>query len=478
MNDWNLAWRNLWRNRRRTLITAASIFFAIFFALVMRSFQLGSYRQIFMNVVESYTGYLQLQHRDYYDEPIPDNSFALTPAVREQLVSDGNVEALVPRFEAFALAAMPTVRQVSGSITQGVVVMGIDPEGEDRISGVRDRLVRFRFTPEAVSAMKEEPLPTRTKNLLDIFSGESWSGLNRLIADLGINTSDSAAVMSTIRRHASFPNGYLDAANPQGVLIGNGLSQYLKASLGDTLVLVGQGYHGTSAAGKYVVAGVVKLPAPDIDNRIVYMPIEAARELFAAPGMATSAVLMIRNKDDRAMLATAERLNEKLEEPLVVHTWHKLNALLINQMEADNRSGAIMIGILYLVIAFGVFGTVLMMLAERRREFGMLTAVGMQKAHLARVFALEMVMTGFIGILAGVLASLPVVFYLHFHPYRFTGNMARMYEDYGFDPVMPTMLPDTYYLWQIVVVLLIILFALSYSIRKILNIKVITALKA
>jgi ABC-type lipoprotein release transport system permease subunit len=471
MNDLNLAWRNLWRNRRRTLITAASIFFAIFFALVMRSFQLGSYRQIFMNVVESYTGYLQLQHRDYYDEPVPDNSFELTPDIGEQLAADINVESIVPRFEAFALAA-------AGSATQGVMVMGIDPEGEDRISGVRDRLVQFRLTPEAVAALKNESLPSRTKNLFDIFSGESWSGLNRLIADLGIDTGDSAAVMRAMRHHASFPNSYLDADNPQGVLIGSGLSQFLKANRGDTLVLVGQGYYGTSAAGKYVVAGVVKLPAPDIDNRIVYMPIETARELFAAPGMATSAVLMIRDKNDRAMLATAERLNKKLEEPLVVHTWHKLNALLINQMEADNRSGAIMIGILYLVIAFGVFGTVLMMLAERRREFGMLTAVGMQKTHLARVFALEMVMTGFIGILAGVIASLPVVFYLHFHPYRFTGNMARMYEDYGFDPVMPTMLPDTYYLWQMVVVLLIIVFALSYSIRKIINIKVITALKA
>jgi ABC-type lipoprotein release transport system permease subunit len=453
------------------MITAASIFFAIFFALVMRSFQLGSYRQIFMNVVESYTGYMQLQHRDYFDEPVPDNSFELTPVIGEQLMADRNLEALVPRFEAFALAA-------AGSSTQGVIVMGIDPEGEDRISGIRERLVQFRLTPEAVAALKEEPLPSRTKNLLDLFSGESWSGLNRLFADLGIDTSDSTVVMRAIRRHASFPNGYPDSSDPSGVLIGNGLSRFLKASRGDTLVLVGQGYHGTSAAGKYVVAGVIKLPAPDIDNRIVYMPIEAAREMFAAPGMATSAVLMIRNKDDDAMLATAERLNKQLGEPMVVHTWHKLNALLINQMEADNRSGAIMIAILYLVIAFGVFGTVLMMLAERRREFGMLVAVGMQKTRLARVFAFEMVMTGFLGILTGVLASLPVVFYLHFHPLRFTGNMARMYEDYGFDPVMPAMLPDTYYLWQMVVVLIIILLALSYSIRKILNIKVITALKA
>ncbi len=471
MNDWKLAWRNLWRNRRRTLITAASVFFAVFFALVMRSFQLGTYRQIFMNVVESYSGYLQLQHRDYFDEPVTDNSFELSPALEEQILSDPNADALVPRFEAFALAA-------AGSTTQGVMVMGVDPEGEDHISGIRNRLVRFRLTPEAVEGLKNEPLPSRTKGLLDLFSGESWTGTGRLFADLDIDTGDSGTVMRALRRHAVFPNNYLDSAESRGVLIGNGLSRYLKANQGDTLVLIGQGYHGTSAAGKFVVAGVVKLPAPDIDNRIIYMPLEAARELFAAPGMATSAVIMIRDKDDKSMLATAERLNRQLKEPLTVVTWHKLNALIINQMEADNRSGAIMIGILYLVIAFGVFGTVLMMLSERRREFGMLIAVGMQKVRLARIFALEMVMTGLLGIVAGVLASLPVVIRLHFHPIRFTGDWARMYEDYGFDPVMPTLLPETYYLWQVAVVLLIILTALAYSIRKILTIKAIAALRA
>ncbi len=471
MNAWKLAWRNLWRNRRRTLITAASVFFAVFFALVMRSFQLGSYRQIFMNVVESYSGYLQLQHRDYMDEPAPGNSFEISPTLERQVLSDGNVEGLVSRFEAFAFAA-------AGSSTQGVMVMGIDPEGEDRISGLRDRLVQFRLTPEAVAALKQEPLPPRIRNLIGMFEGESWAGLGRLVADLDIDIKDSAGVMKMIRRHARFPNRYLDPALPQGVLIGNGLSRYLKAGLGDTLVLIGQGYQGNSAAGKFVVTGVVRLPAPDIDNRIVFMPIEAARKLFAAPGMATSAVIMIRDKKDDVMLATAERLNNRLEDPMTVRTWHKLNALLINQMEADNRSGAIMIGILYLVIAFGVFGTVLMMLAERRREFGMLVAVGMQKTKLAGVFTLEMVMTGSLGLLAGALASLPVVFYLHAHPFRFTGDMARMYEDYGFDPVMPTLLPDTYYLWQVVVVLLIILLALTYSIRKIMRINAITALRA
>jgi ABC-type lipoprotein release transport system permease subunit len=273
-------------------------------------------------------------------------------------------------------------------------------------------------------------------------------------------------------------NHYLSKDDTDKLVIGNGLARYLKVNPGDTVVLMGQGYHGTSAAGKYVVKGIVELPAPDIDNILVYMDMNSANGLYGAPGMVTSAVVSLRNDDDESITLTADRLKQGISDPMVVRTWRELNALLVNQMEADNRSGMIMIGVLYLVIAFGVFGTVLMMMAERRREFGMLVSVGMQKRRLAKVISLEMLLMGLLGVAAGVIASLPVVFYGHYHPIRFTGEMARMYEDYGFEPIMPTMLPGGFYLWQIVIVLIILAIAIAFSVRKIFRMNVINALKA
>jgi len=470
MKDYQLAWRNLWRNKRRTLITAASVFFAVFFALVMRSFQLGAYDRMFKNIIESYSGYLQLQQKEYFDEAVLDNSFVIEKETVQRIEEDPNVIGVVPRLESFALAA-------SGSRTQGVIVMGIDPDGEDRVSGIMHRLVRYRLSPAAIGALKRENLPERTVRLLDLFSNESYSGDGRLCSDLGISEEDTAVVLPVFRRHASFINGYLSAGSADDAMIGDGLSDYLGAGVGDTVVLIGQGYHGTSAAGKYVVRGIVKLPAPDIDNIIVYLPIEAARLLYAAPGMATSAVINVKDSKDKAVAETGVRLKQVIADPVVIRSWKELNALLINQMDADNKSGMIMIGILYLVIAFGVFGTVLMMMAERRREFGMLVAIGMQKRKLATVVSLEMLLIGFLGVAAGIVASVPVVFYGNIHPLRFTGEIARMYEDYGFEPVMPTMLPDTYYIWQTVVVLIIIVIAISFSIRKIMRINVIKSLR-
>ncbi len=466
-----MAWRNLWRNRRRTIITAASVFFAVFFALVMRSFQLGAYDRMFKNIIESYSGYLQLQQKDYFEEPSIDNSFVVSPEVLEAFYADKNVDILVPRLESFALAA-------AESRTQGVIVMGVDPEKETRISDMSSRLIKYRLTEQAVAGLHKEALPEKTKNALDVFLNESFSGPGRLMIDLGIADEDSAEIMPVLRKHAGFANSYFDRNDTGKVLIGNALSEYLKVGIGDTMVLVGQGYHGTSAAGIYVIKGIVKLPAPDIDNKIVYMTIDDARQLYGAPDIATSVVMALHDTEEKSVLNTADRLKNISPEDAVFRNWKELNALLINQMDADNKSGMIMIGILYLVIAFGVFGTVLMMLAERTREFGMLVSIGMQKTKLARVVTLELLFVGFLGIIAGVIASLPVVFYGNIHPIRFTGEMGKMYVDYGFDPIMTTMLTYNYYLWQVFVVLLILIIAVVFSTRKILRINVTNSLRA
>ncbi len=471
MKDYQIAWRNLWRNKRRTIITAASVFFALFFSLVMRSFQLGAYDRLFKNVIESYTGYLQLQQKDYFDEAILDNGFEFDQNLADKMKTDPNVEDVVPRLESFALAA-------AESRTQGVIVMGIDPEGEDRVSDIRGKLVKFKLDPASVEALRAERLPERVKGLLDTYAGEYYASQERLMLDLGISEDDTSKVLPLMRKHASFSNEYFSEKETGSVIIGSGLSDYLKINAGDTIVLTGQGYHGSSAAGKYLVKGIVRLPAPDIDNIIVYIPVTAAQELYAAPGLVTSAVISVKANDDKSVIRTAERLGEMIPEPLVIREWHQLNALMVNQMEADNKSGAIMIGILYLVIAFGVFGTMLMMLAERKREFGMLVSIGMQKGKLAKVVSIEMLLIGLLGTAAGVAASLPFVIYGHINPLRFTGELARMYEDYGFEPVMPTMLPDTFYLWQIVVVMIILIIAIVFSIRKIFKINVIEAMRA
>jgi putative ABC transport system permease protein len=470
MKNSKMAWRNLWRNKRRTLITVASVFFAVFFALLMRSLQLGTYDHMFRNVIESYTGYIQIQNEDFWDNKIVDNSFSYTPALGETILRQKNVTGLIPRFESFALAS-------SEGLTKGVLVMGIDPEKESLLSDVRGKMVKYRFTEENLAKLKEADIPMKLKKYLDQFISKSFISNSSMMIELGIREKDSAEIMPLLRELSFFENGYLEAGEP-AILIGDRLARFLKVGLGDTLVLLGQGFQGTTAAGKFRITGIVKLPTPDLDNKIVYLPVDKCQELYNAPGMLTSLALSIGKNDDSEIDRIITALRNEVAPPLRILAWREMNELMINQMDADNKSGMIMIVILYLVIAFGIFGTVLMMTAERRREFGVLVAVGMQKTKLSMVVAIEMFYIGLLGIISGGLAAVPVIFYGYYHPIRFTGQLATMYEDYGMEPVLPFLPPDWYFLWQSVVVAIIVLIAVIYPVRKISKMQIVNSLKA
>jgi len=470
MKNYKYAWRNLWRNKRRTAITAASVFFAVYFALVMRSMQLGTYDYMFKSIVESYSGYMQIQNDQFWEDKIVDNAMEFSREIESTLLSDRNVVETIPRFESFALAS-------SGSRTKGVMVLGIEPGKEKHLSDVEAKLVKYQLSDSAIEKLLEEDIPESVKENLELFRGDLYSGDGRIQLDLGIRDKDADRIMQFIRKHASMENGYISLGEP-GALVGGRLAKYLGLSRGDSIVLIGQGYHGITAAAIYEIKGIVNIGTPDIDSRIIYLPVDICQELYSAPGMLTSLVLHLESNDDKSIDETLERIGAGLADPYRLLGWKEMNETIVSQMDADNKGGMIMIGILYLVIAFGVFGTVLMMTAERRREFGVLISIGMQKSKMATVMIYEMIFMGLLGIAAGVAAALPTIIYGYYHPIKFSSDMAKMFEDYGFEPVMAFKWIDNYFLWQSVVVAIIVLVAALYPVRNIFSLKEVNALKA
>ena len=98
-----LAWRNLWRNRNRTLITMAAVFFAVLLSVLTTSFQDGIFSNLIKNVVSYYSGYVQVHKNGYWNEKIIDNAFTVTDELTKKIESDENVKMISPRLESFAL---------------------------------------------------------------------------------------------------------------------------------------------------------------------------------------------------------------------------------------------------------------------------------------------------------------------------------------------------------------------------------------
>lgn len=467
-----IAWRNLWRNHRRTLITSASVFFAVFFAVIMRSIQLGSYDHMINNVIESFTGYLQVQQEDFQDSPTLDHSFAYSDSMRTAISGVENVVSVSPQIESFTLAS-------SGMQTKGVMVMGIDPELERHFSDPEQKLVKYRITEEAVARLKEGgQIPESLIEKLEENIGRSYSSAERLEMELEISPENDGVFSQAIQESTREENGYLEQ-DDDGLLIGDKLASFLKVEAGDSVILMGQGYRGVSATGIFPVRGIIKIPSPDLDNKLVIMSLPAAQKLFDAEGRITSLVVNLTGKSDRTVNTARENINELLtEEDITTKTWYELNPILHQQIEGDNQSGIAMLMILYFIIFFGIFGTVLMMVSERKREFGVLVAIGMQKKKLERIIAIEMLLLGALGLLAGLLASAPVILYFYYNPLVLTGDIAKMMADWGWEAVMPTAWFGAYYFWQAGIVALMVILATIYPLRKIGKLEVVEALKA
>jgi ABC-type antimicrobial peptide transport system permease subunit len=155
-----------------------------------------------------------------------------------------------------------------------------------------------------------------------------------------------------------------------------------------------------------------------------------------------------------------------------------MNKELLQMIETDNAGGVIMIAILYMVIAFGIFGTVLMMTNERIREFSVMVSIGMQKLKLAKVVIVELLILTALAVAAGIIISLPVMFYFYYHPIEFSGDAVEVMKDFNFEPVMPMSIEGNIFVFQGIAISILSLIAMSYPTIKILKLDVVKGLRS
>ena len=400
-----LAWRNVWRNRRRTFIAISSIVFSVLLASWMRSMQEGSYTSMIDNVVKFYSGYLQVQDSAYWNERTLDNGFEASEELISKIESVDQVTLVSQRVESFALAA-------NKMFSKPAMVMGIEPEAENKITNISKKIKTGEF----------------------LSSGD------------------------------------------KGVVLGSRLAKYLELGVGDTLIMISQGYHGISANGLFRVKGIMKHPNPEFDKRLVFMEINQAREFYSAYGISTSLVVM--TDDSYQVNFIKNDIKALIPEKNSVMTWIEMQPEIEQLIQSDRGSGIIMLAILYMVIAFGMFSVIMMMVKERKREFGVIHAVGMKKTKISIIVFLETLIIGMIGSSIGLLISFIFCYVFYENPIPLTGELATATEQYGMEPYMFFSLKSSLFYSQMILVFLISLFISIFPIINIHRLKITKAMRA
>lgn len=399
-----LAWRNLWRNRNRTLITTASVFFAVLLAILVDSLQTGVYDNLIKDAVNFYSGYIQVHKSKYWDERTLENSMVFHYQQLDSLQNSPGIKNVSTRLESFVLAS-------NNEKTKGCFLSGIEPSKEAEMILLKERLIEGSYLS---------------------------------------HTDD-------------------------GIMIAEGLAKKLHLKLNDTIVLLGQGYHGATAAGKYPIKGILKFSLRELNESFLFMPLAKAQYLLSADSLITSYVIIPHNTDNLDGLK--QKLSGQLGNDYEVHTWKELMPYIDQHIRMCTAGGYIFIGILYILVAFGIFGTLMMMLAERNKEFGMLVSIGMHRRQLGLVVLIESIFITLSGCIIGAAASIPIVSYFKFHPISIGGKLREAYASFGFGSTLPTSTKPGIFINQTEVVLMIAVVLSFYPLLTILTLKPQKALR-
>lgn len=362
-----IAWRNIYRNKKRSLITITSIFAALFLIILMRALQFGFYDKLIETVVESYAGYVEIHADGFWDNQNLDNSMQVDQELLDKIKSVEGVENVVQRLQTFSLISM-------GDKTKGAVINGINLSEEQKITDWNKKMLSGSF---------------------DIKKNE--------------------------------------------IIIGKGIAEFFNISENDTLILYGQGYRGMMAAGKYPVKGIIDLKNPDLNKLGVFMTMESARNYVSSDDISTHIIIDKEKYYEEKKIV--ENLDNVLSDRYEVMTWKETLPEIEQTITADSAGGLIMAFILYVIVVFGMFGTVLMMTEERKYEFGVLISIGMSRARLFGIILIETVILSMVGVFLAIAVTFPICYYYNINPINMATLMGegadQMMQEMGFSPIAP-----------------------------------------
>ena len=327
-----IAFRNIFRQKRRTILTALAMI--VGFALLSLTIGLsdGAYGNIIAMFTRNRIGHIQVHRDGYLDKPSLYKTIDNAAAVGETIQSIVGVEAWTPRVYGAGLGSV-------GEKSTAVQIIGVDVARETAAT---------RFDQKVVEGSTLSETPSHE------------------------------------------------------AIIGKGLAKIVSATVDSEIVIVSQGADGSIANDVYKIVGVAE-SGDDLTDRVAcYLHIEDAQELLVLAERVHEIVVIVSNinRVDKITSTIETQLNDST---LDVAPWQMVAKSFYRAMRTDQQGDAISRFVIMLIVAIGVFNTVLMSVLERTREYGVLKAVGTKPVQIFWLVVCEVVIIALGSICVGAL---------------------------------------------------------------------------
>lgn len=351
MNTLRLAWRNVQRNRRRSVLSGLAIVVATMSIVVLFSFLAGMKANMANNLINFYSGEVRLRHGDYGRHE------HLTPLHLAVFDVDKLVQSAAGHPD---IAAVAPRLSVPGGVfrdedRRGLMVVGIDPEREDRFSSLSSYVDRGSY-----AALTQ---PAATARLIPAAIG------SRLAERLGVGVGDRVTVVARTAQR------------------------------------------GTNAL-TFEVAAILRLPVAMLNETMLYTNLTAAQRLAQMPDAASEVLFKLGNGADGAA-AEQVVLNAVGGEngnggPFEAQFWQGIRGMY--QFMEIAEMMYMFIALFFFILASTVIvNTTMMVVFERRREIGTLSAMGMEAKQVIRLFFTEAAVIATMGGIMGLILGIVVV---------------------------------------------------------------------
>ncbi len=349
-----IAFRNIFRQKRRSVLTALTMFGGFILAALAIGLTDGTFNNIVNTFTRTRLGHVQIHAGDFLTRPGLNKTIADYRKVGRVIEETPYAEAWAPRVLSAGLASV-------GERTDAVRIVGLDPGLEDK----------------ATSFSK------------DIVEGSFFQG-----------------------------------AAPKPIILGKGLAQSLKVALGQPVVLVSQGADGSLANDKFTVAGIADTGDLAANRTTAYLTLADAQEFFVL-GTRVHEIVVVASSLNKVPALEAGLRAKLAGQGLDIEPWQVFAKAFYLAMQAKLKGSNVILYILIIIVAIGVLNTALMAVLERRREYGVLKAIGTRPRQIFSLIVLETLILASMSVVAGLAISVPLNAYIAHHPISTSGLFSQ-----------------------------------------------------
>ncbi len=334
-----LAFRNVFRAKKRTIITFSSISIGLGLLIFIISLMNGVDKQSISNIIHSQTSHLKLFKKGYFDkkDELPLNITIVNP---EQYYSKIKEHPQIKEVESRILFGASLIRGADELPCLGVAC---EPDSDPRILNIKESLIAGTWIDSKKTGM--------------VIGAD-------MAEDIGIKVGDSITIrVITSSKNEDYSWNALDME----------------------------------------VIGIFNTGNPTVDSNRVIVPLNFAREALSLDNRTTEIVVSLIDDKEKTLLAAQKYLSDLFkteDQEITVYTWKDLAGIFLAISKSKTKSSGMIILIMLVIASIGIINTMMMAVLERTREIGMMMALGMKKKEILQLFVLE---GGFIGVFGSLL---------------------------------------------------------------------------